>query len=162
MAIFPRILVPYDGSPAAGRALDLARSFATETGGRPGTIVLCHAADLSAALSVTDPSSDRGSLAPIDQYRAEMQQQLDGAAEAARAAGAVVETTVVDGHPVEAVRAIAEERAVDAIVMGSHGRTGIARLVLGSTAEGVLRHASVPVVVVRDPREDPAEPSAEP
>ena len=153
MAIFARILVPFDGSPAADRALDVARRLASESGGAPATVLVCHAADLSSAVSVTDRSADPASLAPIDQYRAEAQALVDAAVSGLALAGIPAEGMVLDGHPVDAIVRFAQQWKPDAIVMGSHGRSGVARLVLGSTAEGVLRHADVPVVVVRDPHD---------
>jgi nucleotide-binding universal stress UspA family protein len=162
MAIFARILVAFDASPPAERALVLAARLAVATGGEPGTLLVCRALELSLAVSVTDPSGEAaGSLAPIDQYRAEAQESVDRASAQASASGTRVRAFVVDGHPAEAILRLADDQHADAIAMGSHGRTGLARLVLGSTAEGVLRHANVPVIVVRDPH-DEAEASGQP
>jgi nucleotide-binding universal stress UspA family protein len=65
----------------------------------------------------------------------------------------VVETRVVVGEPVsEICQAVGREQA-DLIIMGSHGRTGLAHVLLGSVAERVIRHASCPVLVARKPKE---------
>ena len=63
--------------------------------------------------------------------------------------GVEVETLVVEGNPAEEILIAAEERDIDIIVMGTLGRTGIQRLLLGSVAEKVIRHAPCPVFVVR-------------
>ncbi|MBD5654946.1 MAG: universal stress protein, partial [Candidatus Eremiobacteraeota bacterium] len=62
--------------------------------------------------------------------------------------GVVAKTAVLDGPSAEAIVAYAKERKVDAIVMGTQGKGGLERLFLGSTADGVLRRAEVPVFVV--------------
>jgi nucleotide-binding universal stress UspA family protein len=74
--------------------------------------------------------------------------------EAARKSGASATAKVViePNIPGEIIIAAAREANVDLIVMGTHGRTGIKRLVLGSVAEHVLRHAPCPVVTVRSPK----------
>jgi nucleotide-binding universal stress UspA family protein len=62
---------------------------------------------------------------------------------------AAVETATVLGRPARAIVEYAEEEVVDAIVIGSHGRDGVARLLPGSVAETVVRRSPVPVTVVR-------------
>ena len=57
----------------------------------------------------------------------------------------------VTGSPVTEILAVAEDKKVDLIVMASHGRTGLSRLLMGSVAEGVMREAPCPVLVVRQP-----------
>lgn len=59
------------------------------------------------------------------------------------------ESAALNGQPVPAIVDYANANACDLIVMGSHGRSGIQRVLLGSVAEGVLHHASVPVMVIR-------------
>ena len=55
------------------------------------------------------------------------------------------------GTPVNETISFADENGIDLIVMASHGRTGISRLLMGSIAEGVLRRASCPVLIVKQP-----------
>lgn len=62
-----------------------------------------------------------------------------------------VEHLLVEGDPVGAILKISQERQCDLIVMGSHGRTGLHRLLMGSVAEQVLRKATCPVVTVKTP-----------
>lgn len=67
--------------------------------------------------------------------------------------------TIQEGHPVEAILKYAEERHPDLIVMGSHGRSGVARMRLGSVAENVMRQAAVPTLVARTFADKSAPPS---
>jgi len=81
------------------------------------------------------------------------QQQLDTAAEECRRDVEQVETRLLTGLPAEQVVEFADEHAIDLIVMGTHGWTGFKHLILGSTAENVLRTATCPVLTVRGPSE---------
>ena len=73
--------------------------------------------------------------------------------------GISAETQVVIGTPVAEILTMARVKEVDLIAMGTHGRTGVARLVMGSVAEEVLRRAPCPVVTVR-PQEAMAQMAA--
>ncbi len=66
------------------------------------------------------------------------------------------EITVLEGHPVEKILEYARQQKPDLIVMGSHGRSGLARLRLGSVAENVVQQTSLPTLVVRAPKDKPA------
>jgi nucleotide-binding universal stress UspA family protein len=73
---------------------------------------------------------------------------LSSVADAARAAGVACETAHLEhDHPHEGIIAAAKQRGCDLIVMGSHGRSGIAAVVLGSVTNKVLTHTSIPVLV---------------
>jgi nucleotide-binding universal stress UspA family protein len=69
--------------------------------------------------------------------------------EAARIAGRPVDSTVVPGSPADEIVRFARERAIDVVVLGTHGRQGLARLLLGSVAERVAREAPCPVILIR-------------
>lgn len=73
---------------------------------------------------------------------------VDGVAQELRAAGFAASTEVREGNPKETILAAAHEWHPDVIVIGSHGRSGVDRLFLGSVAEYVMRHAACPVEVV--------------
>lgn len=64
--------------------------------------------------------------------------------------GVNVESVLLEGHPADELTRYAEENEMDIIVMGTLGRTGINRLLLGSVAENVVRHSKVPVMVIRE------------
>lgn len=69
--------------------------------------------------------------------------------EAAKAAGVEVEPVLLEGHPVDEILKFAEQNDIEMIVMGTLGKTGIDRFLLGSVAENVVRHSKIPVLVVR-------------
>jgi nucleotide-binding universal stress UspA family protein len=69
--------------------------------------------------------------------------------DAARIAGRAVGSTVVPGTPADDIVRFARERAIDVVVLGTHGRSGLTRLLLGSVAERVVREAPCPVLVTR-------------
>jgi nucleotide-binding universal stress UspA family protein len=83
-----------------------------------------------------------------ERAKAHAQKVLNGVAEQARAAGVVCDTVQVEeDHPYEAIIVTAEQRGCDLIVMASHGRSGIAAVVLGSVTTKVLTHTKIPVLV---------------
>jgi len=144
-----RILVPIDfseGSRAAfERALELARAL-------DGEIVLLNAVDASGLyVAAIEPLLDVGSLAI--QIRNSAKEELAKFAAAVEGAeGRIAWTEVVDGRPIEAILQRAREIHADLIVMGTHGRTGVSRLFLGSVAERVTRSATCDVMVVHGPK----------
>jgi nucleotide-binding universal stress UspA family protein len=83
-----------------------------------------------------------------ERAKAHAEKILNGVAEEARLAGVVCETVQIEeGHPYEAIIETARQRGRDLIVMASHGRSGIAAIVLGSVTTKVLTHTKIPVLV---------------
>jgi nucleotide-binding universal stress UspA family protein len=147
-----RIMVPLDGSPLAESALPEAFDLAREG----ATLVLMRAAE-AARLPSADPIEAQVRI--VD----EAEVYLADVAERARAAGAQgAETTVWYGAPAESIIEAADARGVDLIVMSSHGRSGLGRIVLGSVAETVLRGTTIPILLVRDRRAPVTGPAAAP
>jgi nucleotide-binding universal stress UspA family protein len=146
MSIFARILVPVDGSPQSGRAIDLALEVAQAVG---GSVTFAHVVDRSRIAIETSniPFADPTPL--IEEANAEGERLLAEAAGRATSLGLSARTALSDGAPVDAIRKLAHDEAADLIVMGSHGRRGLERFVVGSTTEGVMRESDVPVLVVR-------------
>lgn len=147
MALYTRILVPLDGSKLAESALPEAEALAKLTGAE---LVLIRVVDYS--------SRDKfGDFGLLYEYEA-MAQALAEERDLARiyladmvgrvaADGYTVSATLVDGIAAKAIVSMTEPG--DAIVMATHGRTGMKRWFIGSIAEEVLRHATVPVLLVR-------------
>ena len=138
-AAFTRILVPYDGSEPADAALAFAIAF-----GRAGAHVdLVHVIDQAGALSPAMASMTAFDPEPLlqglDDQAAEL---LRAAAERCRAAGVEPTATLEHEVPVVGILGAAERNADDLIVLGTHGRSGLPRLFLGSVTEGVLRSGS--------------------
>ncbi len=67
----------------------------------------------------------------------------------------------VVGTPAEALVDYAKDNQIDLVVMGTHGRTGISRLLMGSVAEGVVRNAPCPVLTIKQPANEPAESASQ-
>ena len=140
-----RILVPVDGSESANTAIALAIHLAGE---HQAEIIFCHAVDYAAIASETAMAGAvdlAGTFAVLDE---EAKSVLTAAAKLASAASVRASAYKLEGRSATAIVAYAIERRVDAIVMGTRGLGGLPHLLLGSTAEGVLRAATVPVFVI--------------
>jgi nucleotide-binding universal stress UspA family protein len=85
----------------------------------------------------------------IDDVGRDAQQRMDKALARTQAPGIAVSGTVVCGDARQALIELADQRKADLIVMGTHGRRGVKRALMGSVAEAVVRHAHCPVLVVR-------------
>ena len=146
--MFKHILAPVDGSAtslaAVDKAAELAKAF--------GAVVT--------AVYVIDPYPFTGVGSEFaygqDQYlnaaRAEARAAMEGAAKRLQDVGVQAETRVIESHAVwRGVIEAIEACGADLVVMGSHGRRGLERLVLGSVTQSVLSHTKVSALVVRTP-----------
>jgi nucleotide-binding universal stress UspA family protein len=141
--MFNTLLVPLDGSQAAESALDYARCLATD---HHSEIILVRARESTLNYGLTLDAKVMqhildGELHQVEVYLQEMQEKL-------AAGGFRVSTETWDKPAAEMILALARTRNVDLILMSSHGRSGVERFFLGSTAERVTRHASCPVMIV--------------
>jgi universal stress protein A len=144
MAPITRILVPTDFSEGADEALAYALTLADQVG---ATVRLVHVFDDPAAVVL-----DAHVYVPmLPEMRAEIMTTI-GRELTARVATAHknVPTEVLTGAPAKTIVEAARRHQCDLIVMGTHGRHGVAHLFLGSVAERVVRTAACPVLVVRD------------
>ncbi|MFC7136201.1 universal stress protein [Halobaculum litoreum] len=137
--MYDRILVPTDGSdavdPAVDRALDLAATY-------DATL---H------ALAVVEPiyTVNEGLGSIFDTLESDARAAVAAVAERGEAADVTVVTATRTGVPHGEILDYADEEGVDLIVMGTHGRTGLDRYLLGSVTEKVVRLSEVPVLTVR-------------
>jgi nucleotide-binding universal stress UspA family protein len=90
-----------------------------------------------------------GSHERVDQARAEREAHLIREVRQARQAGVTAEFLVWDGDPGGSIAAAADAEGADLVVVGTRGRSGAGRMLLGSVSDHVVRHASCPVLVVR-------------
>ncbi|HEV8631869.1 MAG TPA: universal stress protein, partial [Thermoanaerobaculia bacterium] len=142
------ILVPTDFSHDAEGATHAARTLLA-TGGsasEPGRLTILHAYHLPVEYTAygTIPTS----IPFHADVAAVAEEKLAEAARAIIANGLTVETLAREGYPPEVIVEAARELNVDAIAMGTHGRTGLRHLLLGSNAERVVEHAPCPVLTV--------------
>jgi nucleotide-binding universal stress UspA family protein len=144
--MFKHILVPIDGSSMSLLAIDKAAGLAKAFGSK------------ATVLYVIDPYPFTGVGADFalgqDQYlgaaRAEANAAMDAATERLKLAGVTGETRVVEAHAVwRGVLETADQLGADLLVMGSHGRRGLEKLVLGSVTQSVLSHTKITTLVVR-------------
>ncbi|MDS0283340.1 universal stress protein [Haloarcula onubensis] len=140
-----RILVPVDGSEQAAAAA----AFAVEQF-PDATVVLLHVINPAEAGYSAQASVPSFSEEWFEERQAEARTRFDELEAAARESGAErVERAIEVGRPSKTIVEYADDHDIDQIVMGSHGRSGMSRLLLGSVAEVVVRRATVPVTVVR-------------
>ena len=142
---YRRVLVPLDGSPLAEAVLPFVSSLA-----RPLGLEIA----LLRVIPVVTPKVVEGGTRRIildhgERLREEAEVYLRGVAGSLVADGFRVTTTVRTGEAAPEIVAGARDCQADLIGMMTHGRTGLGRLFFGSVAEAVLRHAAVPVFVVR-------------
>lgn len=147
MTVFQRILCPVDFSPTSTKAVLFAGRLVRETGAE---LILFHAFGVPASYD------HAGQSEPADpNVRAELERIVPMFPEIQ------VRRALHAGPAGEVICWLAEDQQCDLIVMGTHGRTGLGHLLLGSVAEYVMRHANCPVTVVRDipagepPRDEP-------
>lgn len=139
---FQKILVAVDGQPLAERAAEVAAELARSLGAQ---VAFVYAAD--PALSYA-PESGISSGELIDRDKEQGQRLLSRLCQEISLPSSPRSFLEV-GKPANEIVRTAKEWTADLIVLGSHGRAGIARVLLGSVAEAVLRHAPCPVLVVR-------------
>jgi nucleotide-binding universal stress UspA family protein len=143
-----RILFPTDFSHFNDAALDYASTLAAEAGALLYVVHVDERYDLSAAMG------EAGYVYPMsydDDDRTQIRNQLTNTVPTVP--GVYYEHHYLQGSPVTEIVKFAKRERINLIVMASHGRTGLTRLLLGSIAEGVLRGAPCPVLVVKQPAE---------
>ena len=142
-----RILFATDFSDCSNGALEAASRLASGTGAR---LFIVH---IDGLLEVSIPSVPAGADdqydAPWGYERREVRERLENVVPTV--ANVAYEHCYLKGFPVAELLKCADSKHVDMIVMGSHGRSGISRLIMGSVAEGVMRRANCPVLIVKSP-----------
>jgi nucleotide-binding universal stress UspA family protein len=128
--IFRKILLGYDGSDDSEKAVAVAASLAQKY---DASVVVCHA--FGHMPPTARPSEVRGVVKPVLERFSKL--------------GIATQVSIPDTLPAQGILDSAEEHHVDLIILGSRGRGTFANLLLGSTAERVLRYAKVPVLIVR-------------
>lgn len=145
-----KILFPTDFSHTGDAALELATSLARERG---ATLVIVHVEEPPAAYGggemyygMPEPATD------------DLQQMLEQVLPTAL--DVPYEHRLITGDPASEISGLAEKENMEMIVMGTHGRTGLMRLLMGSVAEVVVRQASCPVLTYKQPAASQPEDSA--
>jgi universal stress protein A len=145
-----KVLVPVDFSKDSLRAAEYAKNFAAPFGAQ---LVLLHVIEPIYYASPADMYAASPNLALlIEEQRKAAQAQLQQLAQKLSGQGAKVQTLLKSGSPAQVIADTAKRIKADLIVMATHGRTGLAHVLLGSVAERVVRLATCPVLTVRRPR----------
>lgn len=139
---YEEVLLPTDGSAAAEAAVEYGLPLAGIADARVHVVSVVDLSDVAASSS--------GSVATevLDRLHDDAETAVERVAEQAAADGFETERTVLEGFPARDLLEYAADNDVDLITMGTHGRTGVSRFLLGSTAERVIRHATAPVLAV--------------
>jgi nucleotide-binding universal stress UspA family protein len=144
--MFKRILVPTDGSDISQHAVATALGLARALGAENFTICVKEPFPYGAVAELQP-------MPPQDFFDAQERnaaRHVKAVVDACSSAGIVCHASTVEGlQPWEAIVDHAAKQGCDLLVMGSHGRSGLASLFLGSETQDVLRHTKIPVLVVR-------------
>jgi len=145
--MYKHILIATDGSAVGNKAIEQGLEVAKKFGAK---VSIVKVTEMWAALDV----AGRDALSRIETYEkaaaAAAQEILSKAKASAEKAGVVCDTLhVPDRVPADGIVATADQRGCDLIVMGSHGRRGLNKLLLGSQAQNVLTHTKKPVLIAR-------------
>jgi nucleotide-binding universal stress UspA family protein len=150
-----RILVPTDFSKHSHNALTYAAAFAQKFGAE---LYLLHVVQdlalfIPEAVSVAPPIAP-----PVEQMTAAAREAVERVARESDLGSVPVHCEVREGTPFYEIIQFAKENAIDLIIMGTHGHTGLAHVLLGSVTEKVVRKAPCPVLTVRDPEHEFVHP----
>lgn len=147
--MFKNILIATDGSKPSEHAAKAGVDLAKLTG---GTVTAVYVVDKGRILENIEADGVELAKDVMDGTRLGLQKEGQMAMryveELAKASGVSIETKVLVGNPAETILKSAEENHMDAIVIGSIGRTGLSKFLLGSVAEKVVRNSKIPVVLI--------------
>ena len=139
---YKRIMVATDGSKLARKAIETGIDIAKLSGAKIYAVYV--------VVPTTHSARDFGwEKAAMEHFRNEGKRATGFVEETAKAAGIEVESVLLEGHPADEIVKFAEQNDIEMIVMGTLGKTGLDRFLLGSVAENVVRHSKIPVLVVR-------------
>jgi len=144
-----KILFPTDFSHTGDAALELATSLARERGAK---LLIVHVEEPPAAYGAGEMYY--GMPDPVTEDLRKMLERV-----APEDASIPCERRLITGDPAAAIAHLAQEEGVELIVMGTHGRTGLMRLLMGSVAEAVVRRAPCAVLTLRQPGEPASAPT---
>ncbi len=139
---FKKIMVATDGSELSKKAVEAGIEIARLSGAELYAVYVV----IPAAHSLRDFGWEKASM---EHFRTEGERATASVEEAAKAVNVEVESVLLEGYPAEKIVDFAEQNDIDMIVMGTLGKTGLERFLLGSVAENVARHSKKPVLVVK-------------
>jgi len=137
------VLMPTDFSAPANRALEYAKSIAENFH------AALHVLHVEEDIAIGDPMLTASALADIQEAAESFPTRIAAAFTAEERSRLKLVTAVVRGSPHDAILDYAKEHGIELIVLGTHGRGMVERLLLGSVAERIVRHAPCPVLTVK-------------
>ncbi|WP_302080651.1 universal stress protein [Salinibaculum rarum] len=141
---YQNVLVPTDGSDCATAAVEYALSVAAESGATLHALNVVDESIVVGSPGATLPSNYLDSIETMGE------EAIGELADKARDRAVAVETAVERGKPAAGIEAYTDDVDIDLVVMGTHGRSGVERFLLGSTTEEVIRTGTCPVLAVPD------------
>jgi nucleotide-binding universal stress UspA family protein len=154
---FKKIMIATDGSDCSKQAVDKGIEFARLSGGTVYAVYVVSTVEFSAVdggdyLSSIGMNPYLGSIyeAMYDAMKKQGQQAVNYVKGLGEKKGVNVETVLLEGHPADELIKYAEEEKMDIVIMGTIGKTGLDRLLLGSVTGNLVRHSKVPVMVIRE------------
>lgn len=146
--MFEEILIPIDGSEPAKKAARKGVELAAEHDASVHVMYVVEPIPLGGFSAGPEPAS-AGHSEILEEQKSEAQDAIDTIVELCENEGLDVVEAIEYGDPDEAIIEYVETQGVDGIAMGTHGRSGAERVVIGSVAEKVVRKSPVPVVTIR-------------
>lgn len=148
---FKKIMVATDGSACSGLVAEKGIELARLSGGKVYAVYVVSTDYLAPINGDSFPMSVDPYWKPIkDAWEKQGQEAVNSVKNLGEMKGITVEPVLLEGNPSDELIRYAEEEKMDVVIMGTLGRTGLDRLLLGSVAEKLVRHSKVPVMVVRD------------
>jgi len=146
--MFERILVPIDGSDQSRAAAKKGVELAAEHDASVHILYVVEPVPLRRFSAGPEPAS-AGHGEILEEQKGEARESIDAVAGLCEERGLDVVDAIEYGLPVEEILEYVEAEGIDGIAMGTHGRSGVERVVIGSVAEKVVRKSPVPVVTIR-------------
>jgi nucleotide-binding universal stress UspA family protein len=148
---FRKIMIATDGSELVKRAVQTAIEIARLSEAK---LYAVYVISLGGHDSILHSRDAKWKNEMKEHLRAEGKEAIAFVENAGRAENIEVESVILEGNPVEEITGFAQKNDIDLIVMGTHGKTGIQRFLIGSVSENVVRHSERAVLVVRGESED--------
>ena len=142
-----KLLIGVDESPFSRAAIEFVRKMSWPAETR--MIVVSSLAPEGSGFGAYEPASAVKAAGMVERIRELMGELVERSQKSLTDAGLQAEGRVVEGDPREALLEVARKEGVDLIVVGSHGRTGLEKLLMGSVASHIVAHAACSVLVVR-------------
>lgn len=154
MTRFQTVLVATDGTTDSEGAIEAALDLAHDTGATLLVLTVVPEGTTEESEEADDDGPGRGSTSrEEDEEITEAQERTDSVIDHASEWGVEARSIIWEGDAGETIIAAAEAEGADVIVVGTSGRGGVGRILMGSTSDHVIRNSTVPVLVVRSPRD---------